>query len=181
MISPPDGTYNGIHTLYATFTSTNGPDPTYTAITFTVTCTLTSFAMPSAPSEGPFDLSYIIHDAPMTIDLSTLTYTEAPTCGYTTTEAVTWTGLEAFMIQDSNNLSLLTLSTSDKTKAAGSPYTLTYQRVLTVTSAGQTGTTVFLDGGSDLLTFQVTVTDPCDGATFTDPTLTSMTVQNGAT
>lgn len=41
--------------------------------------------MPSAPSEGPFDLSYIIHDGPLTIDLSTLTYTEAPTCGYTNT------------------------------------------------------------------------------------------------
>lgn len=40
---------------------------------------------------------------------------------------------------------------------------------------------MFLNGGSDLLTFQVTVTDPCVAATMTDPTLTAITVQNGAT
>ena len=182
VISPPDGTYNGQHTLFATYTTDNGPDHTYTALTFTVTCTLTSYTMPSTPAEPTFDLSYIVYADPMIIDLSTLSYTENPTCNYAITTAITWTGIDtSFMTQDANNLSYIAVSTSDKTKASGSPYTLTYQRTLTVTSAGQTGTTVFLDQAGDILTFQVTVTDPCVDATFTDPTLTSMTVQNGGT
>ena len=93
VISPPDGTYNGAHTLYATMTTDNGPDKTYTAITFTVTCTLTSYVMPATPTDPTFDLGYIVYAVPTTIDLSTLAYTEAPTCGYTITTAITWTGL----------------------------------------------------------------------------------------
>lgn len=52
--------------------------------------------MPSAPADGVggFDLSYIVYEAPLTIDLSTLAYTENPTCGYTITTAITWTGLD---------------------------------------------------------------------------------------
>ena len=102
-----------------------------------MTCTLTSYTEPTTPAEGVFDLSYIVYDGPLTIDLSTLAYTENPTCGYAITEAITWTGIEtAFMTQDANNLSLITLQSSDKTKANSSPYTMTYQRAITVTSAG---------------------------------------------
>lgn len=50
---------------------------------------------------------------------------------------------------------------------------------MTVTAAGQTGTTVFRDTGSDVLTFAVTVTDPCTTATIVDPAMASVTVQNG--
>ena len=106
-------------------------------MTFTVTCTLTAYTPPTTPAEPTFDLSYIIYDGPLTIDLSTLSYTENPTCGYTTTTAVTWTGLEStFMTQDTNNPSLITIQTTDKTKASSSPYSLTYLRAITVTSAG---------------------------------------------
>ena len=110
--------------------------------------------MPSTPTEPTFDLSYIVYATPMTIDLSTLAYTENPTCGYTITTAITWTGIDAtFMTQDTNNPSLITVSTTDKTKANGSPYSLTYKRAITVTSAGQSGTTVFRDTSSDILSF----------------------------
>ena len=132
--------------MFATFTTDNGPDHTYTAMTFTVTCTLAAYTPPTTPAEPTFDLSYIIYDGPLTIDLSTLSYTENPTCGYTTTTAVTWTGLEtSFMTQDTNNPSLITIQTTDKTKASSSPYSLTYLRAITVTSAGQTGTTIWFD------------------------------------
>ncbi len=104
---------------------------------FTVTCTLTSYALPTTPAEPTFDLSYNVFDTPLAIDLATLVYVESPTCGYTTTDAITWTGLDAtFMTQDSVNPSRITLQTVDKTKATGSPYTLTYLRAMTVTSAG---------------------------------------------
>lgn len=153
-VQPPDGSYNGSYKLFATYTPTNGSAKTYTAVQFTVTCTITSFTMPTTPAEPTFDLSYIVHDGPLTIDLSTLTYTENPTCGYTITTAITWTGIDSsFMIQNTNNQSMLTLQTSDKSKASGSPYSMTYKRTITVTSAGQTGTTVFLDQASDVLTF----------------------------
>ena len=124
------------HTLFATFTSDNGPDVTYTAMVITISCTLSSYTLPSTPVEPTFDLSYIIYSDPITIDLSTLVYTEQPTCNYALTTAIAWTGLPTFMVQDSNNPSLVTISTSDKTKAASSPYALTYRRTLTVTSAG---------------------------------------------
>ena len=99
-------------------------------MTFTVTCTITDYTLPSAPADGVggFDLSYIIFDGPLNIDMATLTWTEVPTCNYVATQAITWTGLQAFMTQDSANPSLISISTTDKTKAAGSPYTLTYKR-----------------------------------------------------
>ena len=109
-INPPDGSYNGVHTLFATFSATHGTGlADYTALRFTVTCTLTSYTMPAVPAEPTFDLSYIIFDPIMTIDLSTLTYTENPTCNYAVTTAITWTGLDnTFMTQDANNPSLIT-------------------------------------------------------------------------
>ena len=180
-IDPPDGSYmSQTHTLFATYTSTYGPDLTYTAMTITVICTITNYDMPTTPAEPTFDLSYIVFAAPMVIDLSTLAYTEQPTCNYEFTEAITWTGLtSSFMTQDSNNASLISISTSDKSIANSSPYALTYQRALTVTSSGQSGTTVFRNTGSDILSFSVTVTDPCVAATTNDPTLSSVSMQNG--
>ena len=154
-VTPPDGSYTSqTHKLFATFTPTNGSPITYTAMILTITCTVTGYDLPTVPAEPTFDLSYIVYAAPMKIDLSTLVYVEQPTCQWTTTSAITWTGLQSFMLQDTNNPSLITISTSDKTKATGSPYTLVYKRAITVTSAGQTGTTLFRSGGAtDSLTF----------------------------
>lgn len=146
---------------------------------------MTEFQLPSTPSEPTYDLSYIIYDDPMTINLSAEVYTEVPSCLYTTTSVYTWTGLDAtFMTIDATNNAIVTMQSNDKTKADGSPFTVTFQRTITVTSAGQTtasGATEFLAGAADLLTFTVTVVDPCVGGTINDPTLTAMTVQNGGT
>lgn len=54
----PDYTSIGEHTLIATFTTASGDDPTFTAITITVTCTVTSWTLPSNPS----DLAYTVWD-----------------------------------------------------------------------------------------------------------------------
>jgi hypothetical protein len=182
-ITAPDGSYNGVHTLYATFTPTNGSPITYTAMSFEIQCAVTSFTLPTTPAEPTFDLSYIIYDDPLTIDLSSLVYVEAPTCLYTTTSVYTWVGLDSsFMTIYSSNNAAITIQSNDKTKAANSPFAVTFQRVMTVTSAGQTtagGATTFLNGASDLLSFTITVTDPCTTGTINDPTLTAMSVQNG--
>ena len=56
-------------------------------MTFTVTCEITSYTLPSAPTDGVdgWDLSYIIFDGPLSIDMSKLTWTEVPTCNYAAT------------------------------------------------------------------------------------------------
>ena len=56
------------------------------------------------------------------------------------------------MVQNSDNPSLITISTVDKTKADSSPYTLTYRRLMAVTDALQGANTVFGDGANDKLT-----------------------------
>jgi len=55
---------------------------------FTVTCTLTSYALPATPA----DKTYNIFSTPLTIDLAPLVYVETPTCGYTADLAIVWTG-----------------------------------------------------------------------------------------
>jgi hypothetical protein len=184
-INPVDGSVNGFHTLFATYTPVNGATVFFTAITFEIQCAVASYALPTTPAEPAFDLSYIIYDDPMVINLSTQVYQESPDCLYATTSTYTWTGLDStFMVIDADNDSIVTVQSSDKTKTAGSPFTVTYQRTMTITASGQThasGATDFLDDPADLMTFVVTVVDPCVGGTINDPTLTAMTVQNGGT
>lgn len=91
-ITPPTGAKNGVHTLFATFTPTYGSPITYTVVQFTVTCTLASYALPTTPASPAYDLSYNIFDGPLAIDLAPEVYVETPTCGYTTTLAIVWTG-----------------------------------------------------------------------------------------
>ena len=75
-ITPPDGTVNGNHNIKVTWTPTYGSAYTYIALTFKVDCQVTSFTKPSAPVDGQngFDLSYVIFETPLTIDVSTLAY-----------------------------------------------------------------------------------------------------------
>ena len=69
-INPPDGTYVGTHTLFATFTSTHGADPTYNAFVFSVTCQVASFALPSNPA----DVTYTLFTSSLEVDLTSLVY-----------------------------------------------------------------------------------------------------------
>ena len=96
-INPADGTVIGTHHLIATFNPTNGLDKTYQAMTFTVTCEVTSWTAPSAPTSPTFDLSYAVFETPLTIDISTLTYTQSPACGYTYTNNYSWSTLPAYI------------------------------------------------------------------------------------
>ena len=98
VIDPPDGNEVGTHTLYATFTSTHGSDPTYTAFVITVTCQVTSFSLPSNPA----DVTYTLFTKSLAVDLTSLVYTQSPACGYTYTSTLTWTGLETFITSDAD-------------------------------------------------------------------------------
>jgi hypothetical protein len=52
-ITPADGTVKGTHNLIAVFNPTNGSDKTFTALTFTVGCEITSFAVSGEPGSNP--------------------------------------------------------------------------------------------------------------------------------
>ena len=73
-INPPDGTVIGTHNLVAVFNPTWGSDKTFTALTFEVTCQVTSWTVPSAPTSPTFDLSYAVFETPLSIDVSSLGY-----------------------------------------------------------------------------------------------------------
>ena len=77
-INPADGQVIGTHSIIAVFTPKFGSAYTYTALTFAVNCEVTSFTKPSAPVHGQnnFDLQYVVFEAPLTIDVSTLAYVQ---------------------------------------------------------------------------------------------------------
>ena len=77
-LSPTDGTAIGTHDLRVIFTSTNGPDPEYIALTITVTCEVTSITPPSAPTTN---LEYIVYDPTNNYhDFTNAVYTQVPDC-----------------------------------------------------------------------------------------------------
>jgi len=62
----------GTHSIIATFNPTNGSDKVYTALTFTVSCEVTSFAVSGAPGSNP---TYDIFAQRSIINLTGVTYT----------------------------------------------------------------------------------------------------------
>ena len=168
VIDPPDGTVIGSHTLFATFTSTHGADPFYTAFTFTVTCQVTSFALPSNPS----DVTYTLFTSSLEVDLTGLVYVQSPACGYAYTSSLTWTGLETFITSTTDFIvDVYSQAISTAGTSAGSPsqtYALTLENDLTIASNGPGGTENFASGGNTI-GFSVTITNPCYTATI--PTL----------
>lgn len=164
-IAPTDGTHAGTHTLFATYTSTHGDDPTYTAFIFTVTCEVTSFAVPSNPS----NVAYTLFTASNEIDLTSLVYVQTPACDYTYTSSLTWTGLQTFITSTtdfivdvySQDISVAGSTTSSPSQT----YTLTLANDISIASNGPAGSSTFANGGSTI-TFDVTITNPCFATTI---------------
>ena len=71
VIAPTAGSQVGSTTLLATYTSDNGPDPTYTAFVFSVTCAVTGITKPSNPAH----VAYTLFTKSVTVDLTSLVYT----------------------------------------------------------------------------------------------------------
>ena len=84
-INPPDGTAIGTHSIVANFSPYNGNDITYTALTFTVGCEITSFAVSGAPESN---YTYNIFSETSIISLD---YVQSPACGYTFTNSLSHT------------------------------------------------------------------------------------------
>jgi hypothetical protein len=90
-ITPLDHTDIGTWIITATMTTANGVDPTWDAATITVGCTVTGITAAAPPASPAVTLTYNLYAAPLLIDLTTWAYTQAPSCGYTFTQAFTWT------------------------------------------------------------------------------------------
>jgi hypothetical protein len=61
-IKPRLASHIGTHKIKVIFDSLHGPNPTYEALTITVTCQVTSVAPPAAPSVGDASLTYTVYD-----------------------------------------------------------------------------------------------------------------------
>ena len=171
------------HTLFATFSSTHGADPFYTAFIFTVTCEVTSFTNPSDPS----NVSYTLFTSSLEVDLTSLVYVQSPACGYAYTSSLTWTGLETFITTSTDYIvDVYSQAISTAGTSASSPsqtYALTLSNDITIASNGPGGSNVAFPA-SGTIGFSVTITNPC--YTTTIPTLTFnpsslLTVTDGGT
>ena len=152
----PDYTSIGEHILIATYTTASGDDPTFTALKITVTCTVTSWTLPSNPS----DLVYTVWDQPATFEAADLVYTQDPACGYAYTGAFTFTGTDSNIVAVGSQL----IVTADVgTSADNSPYPITTAVVLTVDDPNQSlGDSSFTVPGT--VDFKVEIKNPCTTA-----------------
>ena len=78
----------GTWTIVAMQDTMSGGNPEFDAITITVGCTITSFDAQAPPDTQVVNL---FTNAPFLIDISTWTYTMVPSCGYTVSNAFSWT------------------------------------------------------------------------------------------
>ena len=179
-INPTDGTVKGTHSLIAVFNPTNGSDKTFTALTFTVGCEITSFAVSGAPGSNP---TYDIFTSRSIINLTGLTYTQSPACGYTFTSSYAHTipsgTASSIIFAGATVVPSFEIYTTTTSHAAD--YTVSIANTITVGSGqGQGATTSFSPTATPLT---ITVSNPCTSATITGITFnpTSITVQDGST
>ena len=181
-INPTDGTVKGTHHLVAVFNPTNGNDYTYTALTFTVGCEVTSFSVSGAPGSNP---TYNIFDQRSIISLTGVTYTQSPACGYTFSNSFGHTipsGVaSSILFAGTQVIPSFEIYSIDGSQAGNYGVTLTNQ--ITIGSGqGQGATTVF--NPSDV-SITVEVSNPCltttiDSISAFSPTSLTLWDQNTA-
>ena len=90
-ITPADGSVKASNdwVVVVTYTPTKGSNqPSYTAVTITVSCEVTSF---SVSNPGTTSHTYNTFSPMKIIDASTLTFTQSPNCMYTTSNSFAYT------------------------------------------------------------------------------------------
>ena len=179
-INPTDGTVKGTHSLIAVFNPTNGVDKTFTALTFTVGCEITSFAVTGAPASNP---TYNVFTQRSIINLTGLTYTQSPACGYTFTSSYAHTipsGTAASIIfAGATVVPSFEIYTTDTSHVAA--YTVSIANTITIGSGqGQGSTTSFTPTATSIT---IDVSNPCKTTTITGLTFspTTISVYDGST
>jgi hypothetical protein len=137
-INPPNGTVIGTHNLVAVFNPTYGLDITFTALTFTVTCQVTSWSKPSAPSiANGFTLTTAVFAAPLPINVATLGYVQIPDCGYAFTSTYSWNGLPSFVTEAPTGSGTIIVSSSNLNNV--NTYSVFFTNSITINSNGPIG------------------------------------------
>ena len=88
-LMPTDKSQIGTYTIKVVFDPTNGSDVSYSALTVTVACAVTSVTAAAAPTSN---LQYYVWaDTNYVHDFASATYTQVPDCGYAKTDVWAWT------------------------------------------------------------------------------------------
>ena len=162
----PTYAHIGPHVLTVTWTPTWGAASTYSAITLTIECEITSF---TAPSQA--DITYTIYEPQVSADISALAYVQTPACGYAYTRDYTWANVAVPVSIDTANDGKVDIA-SIKPSELGT-HALSLSTVLTVSNGNNGGTDTFaMNAGADLVAFEVTVINPCTSTTIEDITFT---------
>lgn len=106
---------NNPYQIKVTWNPTVGVSQRYTAFEITVTCQVESIAR-TVPSLGPY--AHTLFSPASEIDFrSSLTYTQAPNCGYPVVQTYTWVAKESFMslvaAKENQALSVYTIDKTD--------------------------------------------------------------------
>lgn len=175
-MTPTAASHIGTWTLKATFTPDNGSAITYTAISITVTCTVTSFTI----GAGPSNLNYDVFGTSAFVDVSTVSLTQVPDCGYAYTTTYTWTGTVSNVITiDSGNGGRINVQTNNVSDA--NTYAVTVGRTIIIADNNGSSSSFDYTGSSDQHSFNVIISNPCPQATLNEITFapTSISVQDG--
>ena len=170
----------GTHSIIAVFNPLNGADKTFTALTFTVGCEISSFTVGGVPGSNP---TYDVFTSRAIISLTSLTYTQVPACGYTYTSVYAHTipGGTAASIIFAGTTVVPSFEIYSTNTAHIADYTLSIANTITVGgSQGQGSTVEFTPTASS---FDVTVSNPCLTTTILGITFnpSSITVTDGST
>lgn len=144
-----------------------GPNPTYEALTLTVTCQVTSVAPPAAPSVGDASLTYTVYDASnVSHDYTASTWVQTPPCGYAVSNNFSWDGhaaTTAITVDASSSVAALSIFSTKKADAGSYPIKLS--NTLTIANNGPGGNTVFTPAlDADKTVFTIIIVDPCETA-----------------
>jgi hypothetical protein len=141
----------------------------FVGLTYDVGCTIVSIENPTDPIEADgWDLTYTLYDFALTIDLSTIAWTQTPPCDYPAVSTTAWTNPESYVISPSPWSDFqLYVSTIDKTKLGTHTLTL----VNTLEYDGATFTPE--------ISLDITIVDPCDSTVLQSFVITPITTKNG--
>lgn len=133
-ITPADGTVIGTHSLIAVFNPTYGSDKTYTALTFTVGCEITSFTISGEPATQTYD----VFTSRTILSMTSVVYTQVPACGYLFTSSYghTITGSTETAILFAGSVVVPSFEIYSTTLTQEGSYSVSLTNAITVTSAG---------------------------------------------
>ena len=146
----------GEHTLVVTWTTVDGEDVTYTALTLTIECEVASF---TAPSQA--DGSYTVYDEQLEIDIAALTYVQSPACNYEYSGVFAWEGLNNYINVDGSNDGQINVHAIRPDAANDSPYAMSVTVTLTIDDNNGSPSSFAMDSGDDVVTFTVEIINPC--------------------